>query len=132
MNASPQDIIVLFLNDYSNPGIDITTENERRDVNLAIFMSLQKTRTHLTATATELLVCTKRLPMPSHKGKRDVTTGTVKLSLPKVDVIEAIRMQTDPGTAPANKLVMRITWCVLPESQVVVHQGPEALLDRLG
>eukprot|EP00873_Tetraselmis_striata_P009675 jgi/Tetstr1/429939/TSEL_019802.t1 len=42
--------------------------------------------------------------MPSHKGKRDVTSGTVKLSLPKVDAIEAIRLQTDPITAPANKL----------------------------
>eukprot|EP00873_Tetraselmis_striata_P002355 jgi/Tetstr1/422619/TSEL_013425.t1 len=57
MNAPPQDTIVLVLNDYSNPGIDITTENERRDANLTIFRSIQETRMHITATATDLNVC---------------------------------------------------------------------------
>eukprot|EP00873_Tetraselmis_striata_P023046 jgi/Tetstr1/443310/TSEL_031325.t1 len=47
MNGPPQDIIVLVLNDYSNPGgIDITTENERRDANLTIFRSIQKMDAH--------------------------------------------------------------------------------------
>eukprot|EP00873_Tetraselmis_striata_P005112 jgi/Tetstr1/425376/TSEL_015823.t1 len=89
---APRDADVALINDHSNPGIDITTENERRDANLTIFRSIQKTWTHITATATDLHACTKRFPMPSRKGKRDVTSGTVKLSLPKVDAIEAIRL----------------------------------------
>eukprot|EP00873_Tetraselmis_striata_P038961 jgi/Tetstr1/459225/TSEL_000035.t1 len=106
MNAPPQDIIVLVLNDCSNPGIDITTtETGRRDANLAIFRSIQKTWTHITATATNLHVCTKRLPMPSHKGKRDVATGPVILYLPKVDAIEAIRLHMDPTRPPPTNFI---------------------------
>eukprot|EP00873_Tetraselmis_striata_P003049 jgi/Tetstr1/423313/TSEL_014011.t1 len=39
MNAPPKYIIALVLNDYSNPGIDIITEIERRGANLTIFRS---------------------------------------------------------------------------------------------
>eukprot|EP00873_Tetraselmis_striata_P020407 jgi/Tetstr1/440671/TSEL_028980.t1 len=94
----------MVLNDISNPRHDITTSVERHTASAAILHNIKEHWPRIIATPTDQHVCTKRPKAAGKTDPRDMTSSTIKLTLPKAQAAEVIRIQADPNTATANRL----------------------------